>query len=176
MLEKRLEELIRSKSPYLAVKKIEHSNLIFEERVLLQCRHCSKHKVVWTCPPNLPDIDFRKLFSEYDNALIVYCKIPFTEDTFDIVRVDSSNLLHRTLLEAEKFLWGNDHPLAVSFIAGSCKLCTNGCDPHGCRQPTLARIPLEATGVNVVKSLESINLTISFPPKDNLYRLGLLLW
>jgi len=161
---------------YLGAKMIEPSDLVFEERVHLQCLSCPHYGVNWTCPPKIPDLDYRKLILEYDNALLVYCKMPFTKENFTIVRRKSTNLLHRTLLAAEKLLWENNYPLAISFIGGSCKLCTQGCDQRRCRQITLARIPLEATGINVVKSAEKVSLTINFPPKDYLYRVGLLGW
>lgn len=169
-------ELIKSRSPYLDAETIESSKLVFEERVLLNCFHCSRYKVNWTCPPKIPDIDYRKLICEYDNVLLVYCKMPFRNKKMDIVRKNSTNLLHRALLEAEKFLWDNNYPLAISFIGGSCKLCDQGCDQHNCRQPTLARIPIEATGINVTKSLKNVGLTVTFPPNDYLYRVGLLVW
>ena len=175
-MKKKLIELIKSKSPYLDAMTIDSSNLVFEERVHLNCFHCHRYKVNWTCPPRIPDIDYRKAILEYDNMLLVYCKMPFTKEKFDIVRRDSTNLLHRALLDAEKLLWENNYPLAVCFIGGSCKLCAQGCDPDRCRQPTLSRIPIEAAGINVVKSAESLGLKISFPPKDCIWRVGLLLW
>jgi predicted metal-binding protein len=175
-IKKRLIALIKSKSPYLDAKTIDCSGLFFEERVLLNCFHCIRYNVNWTCPPNIPDIDYRKLILEYDNALMVYCRMPFAEKKLDIVRRDSTNILHRALLDAERFLWEHNYPLAKCFIGGSCKLCAQGCDPHRCRQPGLARIPIEAAGVNVVESAKNIDLNITFPPKDYLYRVGLLLW
>ena len=175
-MEKRLTELIKSTSPYLGAEVIELSEIVFEERVLLNCFHCPRYKVNWTCPPKIPDVDYKKIIQEYDNGLLAYCKMPFTKQKMEIVRRDSTNLLHRALLAAEKLLWDNNYPLAISFIGGSCKLCAQGCDPDRCRQPSLARIPIEATGVNVAKSVESIGLKIDFPPEEYLYRVGLLLW
>lgn len=175
-LKKKLIELIKSKSPYLDATEMDCTKLVFEERVLLNCFHCARRGVNWTCPPNIPDVDYGKLLSEYDNVLLVYGKIPFTKEKMNIIRRDSTNLLHRALLDAEQLLWENDYPLAMCFIGGSCKLCTQGCDESRCRQPTLARIPLEATGINVVKSAANVGLSISFPPKDYLYRVGLLVW
>ena len=175
-MKKELARCIASKSPYLNVRTIESSDLVFEERVLLNCFHCQRYKVNWTCPPKIPSVDYKKLILEYDNMFLVYCKINFTKDSMEVVRINSTNILHRALLNGEKFLWDNNYPLAISFIGGSCKLCSDGCDAHGCRQPTVARIPIEAGGINVVKSLDNVGLTITFPPKDYLYRVGLLLW
>lgn len=121
-------------------------------------------------------MDYQKLISEYENLVLVYCKMPFSKEKFESVRSESSVLLHRTLLAAEKLLWDNNYPLAISFIGGSCKLCTEGCDQFTCRQPTLARIPLEAAGINVIKSAKNVGLSITFPPKGYLYRVGLIGW
>lgn len=176
MLNQKVADLIESQSQYLKAKSIDKTQLVFEERVRLNCFQCARYGVNWTCPPKLPDIDYQKMILEYQDALLVYCKVPFTEDKLDIVRRDSTNVLHRALLAAEKLLWENDRPLAVSFIGGSCKLCAQGCDPHKCRQRKLARIPIEATGVNVSKSVKDEELQIVFPPKNFFYRVGLLLW
>ena len=175
-MERKLVELIQSQSEFLGSEMIEPSMLVFEERVRLQCFHCSKYGVNWTCPPKIPDIDYRQLILEYDHTLLVYCRMSFTKENFTTVRRDSTNLVHRTLLEAEKRLWENNYPLAISFIGGSCKLCVQGCDPHRCRHPTLARIPIEATGVNVIKTAATVGLSIDFPPQDYLFRVGLLGW
>jgi predicted metal-binding protein len=175
-LRKKLIELVKAKSEYLDVVPIGTADLVFEERVLLNCFHCQRYKVNWTCPPHIPDLDYRKLICEYENALVVYCKMPLKKGKMAVLRRESTNILHRALLSAEKLLWENNYPLAVSFIGGSCKLCAEGCDPHGCRQPTLARIPVEAAGINVVKTLAGKGIDIVFPPNDYLYRVGLLLW
>lgn len=171
-----LMDLISSQSPSLDTKVIESSQLVFEQRVSLSCFHCERYGVNWTCPPKIPSLDYRRLFSEYDDALLVYCRSPFNKRNMSVVRRDSTNLVHRALLVAEKFLWDNDHPLAVGFIGGSCKLCNQGCAGDRCRQPTLARIPLEATGVNVVKTTQKVGVVITFPPKNYFYRVGLLFW
>ena len=70
----------------------------------------------------------------------------------------------------------NNNSLAISFIGGSCKLCKNGCGKERCNNPGMARIPLEATGVNVIKTLENIGIKVQFPIKDRFYRYGLIAW
>ena len=175
-MQDRLIELAKRSSHFMGATPIIFSNLVFEERVLLNCFHCKRYGVNWTCPPKIPDIDYEKILGEYDSLLLFWCEIPFEEHTFEIVRYESTNLLHRTLLEAEKFLWEKNHSMAISFIGGSCKLCAQGCGEEVCRQPQLARIPLEGIGVNVVKSAKNVGINIIFPPKKYLYRVGLLGW
>ena len=136
-------------------------NFFFEERVKLKCFHCKRYDENWMCPPNIPELDYPQILSEYNNRILVWHK---TEDRL-------SNVLHHALLEAEKLLWNSNYPLAVSFIGGSCKLCDE-CPDIGCSKPDLARIPLEAIGVNVIKTS---GLPIVFPSKE-IYRVGLLVW
>ena len=177
-MEERLIEFARSKSEYLHAKAVSLNDIVIEERVRLQCFHCEKYNVKWTCPPKIEKFDFKKLFAEYSNAMIVYCEIPYSNDVeYAKVRNDSTNLLHRTLLDMEKFLYENNESLGISFIGGSCKLCKNGCSTEKCRLPHMARIPLEATGVNVIKLIKStLNMDVVFPLTGKMYRFGLLLW
>lgn len=177
-MKNKLIEFAKNKSEYLYAEKVSLENIIIEERVKLQCFHCEKYNVKWTCPPKIDKFDFPKLFEEYSNAMIVYCKIPYSNDIeYTKVRNDSTNLLHRTLLGMEKLLYENNESLSISFIGGSCKLCENGCSSEKCRLPHMARIPLEATGVNVIKLIKStLDMDIVFPLDKHMYRFGLILW
>ena len=66
--------------------------------------------------------------------------------------------------------------MCLSYIGGSCRLCKSGCGKDRCNNPYLARIPLEATGVNVVESARKYGISIEFPVKEFLIRIGLILW
>lgn len=150
--------------------------LVFEERVKLNCFYCKNYNLNWKCPSRTPTVDYRKLMGEYGQGAFVKIELAFTEDTFSEIRTRSTNDLHRALLKLEKYLWERGYPLATSFIGGSCKLCKNGCGKERCNHPYAARMPLEAAGVNVVKSAEKYGISIVFPPREKLSRLGLLLW
>ena len=41
---------------------IDPEKLIFEENVKMNCFYCGKYNNNWKCPPNLPDIDYKKRF------------------------------------------------------------------------------------------------------------------
>jgi len=130
------------------------NEIIFEERVKLNCFHCKHYNHKHTCPPKVRAFDFEKVFGEYDNAIVVKITMTyFTEDEYDSVRSSPTNRLHKKLLELERILWDKNYPLAISFIGGSCKLCKDECDKERCRFPYKARIPWEATGANLVKTL-----------------------
>ena len=150
---------------------------IFEECVKMNCFYCGKYGRNWRCPPNLPDIDYPRMFSEYDEGLFV----SFTFDVkdkghFESIRTESSVTLHKTLLQLEKWLYYHNMSTAISFGAGSCKLCKGGCGKDRCNNPYMSRSPLEATGVNIVKTAKKFGVDIVFPTEDELMRLGLILW
>ena len=155
---------------------VDTKDLVFEERVKMNCYYCGKFNNNWRCPPNLPKIDYKKMMDEYDSCACIYVRLPFTSDNYTEVRNESSVVLHKGMLEAEKLLWNNNNSTAISFIGGSCKLCKNGCGKEKCNNPYASRTPVEATGINIVTTLEKYNLTIVFPPKDYMLRCGLLLW
>lgn len=115
------------------------------------------------------------MVSEYDNGALIYLDLPY-ESNYEDVRSESSILLHKILLELEAYLYQNNNSIALSFIGGSCKLCKNGCDNKGCRQPYKSRSPVEAIGINIIKSAEKYGIKINFPPNGSMVRIGLLLW
>lgn len=167
---------VNEKGYNLQGSTIDSSKLIFEERVKMNCFYCGKYNVSWKCPPKMPDIDYRKMLDEYGSAAFIYVKQPLEGKDYNLVRNDSSLQLHRGLLACERWLWEKDNSMAISFIGGSCKLCKNGCAPDRCANPYLSRSPIEALGINVVKSAELFGIQINFPPKEFMMRVGLLLW
>ena len=149
-------------------------DIIFEERVKLLCaNNCERYGTKLTCPPYLPDIDFEKAIKEYDQGLLVIVKRE--SEFFETNRNESTNSLHKILLKLEKEAFDDDYFFSTSFIGGSCKLCAECGDV--CKQPKYSRIPFEATGANIVKTLEKYNLFINFPAEKNnyYYRIGLFL-
>lgn len=155
---------------------VNSADLIFEERVKMNCYYCGKFNNNWRCPPNLPKIDYKKMVEEYDNCACIYVKLSFTSDNYNEIRAESSVVLHKGMLEAEKLLWNNNNSTALSFIGGSCKLCKNGCGRDKCNNPYYSRTPVEATGINIVTTLDKYDFHIVFPPKDYMIRCGLFLW
>jgi len=155
---------------------MDPNDLVFEERVKLNCFYCKYYNTHWKCPPKIPPIDYRKVVSEFEHGAFVKIELPFSENDFSEIRIRSTNDLHRGLLKLEHYMWEHNHPLSVSFIGGSCKLCKNGCGTERCNNPYQARMSMEGAGINVIKSLEKYGLHIVFPPKNRLTRVGMLLW
>lgn len=171
-----IQKYASEKFPLANVVGINTDDLVFEELVKLNCFYCARRGTNWKCPPNIPDLDYKKVFSEYDRAAFVYNRLSFNKATYSDVRTESSVLLHKTLLYLEEYLFSHGASTCASFTGGSCKLCKNGCGKEHCNNPGLARMPLEASGVNVVKSAKKYGIPIEFPVKDSIIRIGLLLW
>lgn len=160
----------------IEIVQIKPIDLVFEENVKMNCFYCGKYNSNWRCPPKLPDVNFQKMMTEYENGVFVIVKLKFDDTNYEYVRSESSTSLHKILLDLEKKLWDINSSTAISLIGGSCKLCKNGCGKEKCNNPYSSRSPIEATGVNVVKSAGKYGINIIFPPKEYLMRIGLLLW
>ena len=86
----------------------------------------------------------------------------YKEKNFEEIRRETSIVLHKALLESERFFYQHNIPMAISFIGGSCKLCKDGCGKDRCNNPYMARSPLESIGVNVVTSALNKGKEIKF--------------
>lgn len=156
---------------------INPKELIFEENTKMNCFYCGKYNNNWRCPPHLPDIDYPKMVQEYDFGLFVYLTYQINNaEEYSSIRNESSVALHKLLLSLEKWMWNHNCSNAISFTAGSCKLCKNGCGKDKCKNPYMSRSPLEAIGVNVIKSARKYGIDVRFPTDKKLMRIGLLLW
>lgn len=176
-MKNKIIDFLKKINSQVKILEIKNSDIIFEERVKLKCFHCEHFNHKHTCPPAFPELDYQHMITkEYNNAMILYIKMPVNKEHFEEIRSKSTNVLHKVLLEAEKFLYDNNHSLAISFLGGSCKLCKNGCNPEKCNNPLCARIPMEALGINVIKTMKNSGIDIKFPITNEISRYGLLLW
>lgn len=172
-----LQREASKKYPAAELFHADPSRFYFEERVRMNCFYCKNYNLNWKCPPRIPDIDYQKMMQEFQFGAFVKIELPFNEYNFQDIRNRTTNELHQVLLYLERFLWDHDYPMALSFLGGSCKLCKGGCGKERCNNPYLARVPLEATGVNVIKTVEEqTGIHLLFPPQNTLKRVGMLLW
>lgn len=169
-------DFVREKGFEIYGCQIDSSKLVFEERVTMNCFYCEKYGNNWRCPPKIPSIDYKKMMEEFDNIMFIYIKMSLENENYAQVRNESSIKLHRALLECEQWLYNHNNSTSLSFIGGSCKLCKNGCAQDRCANPYYSRTPVEALGINVVKSAELCGIEIKFPPTEYMMRIGLLLW
>lgn len=167
---------IQEMYPMIQGKEINLNDIVFEERVKMNCFYCGRYNSNWRCPPKIPDVDYKKMISEYDNRAFIYVNMPLNGHDYNKIRTESSVYVHRALLQCEKWLFQHNNSTALAFIGGSCKLCKNGCAPGKCANPYESRSPVEALGINVVKSAENVGIDISFPAQECMVRIGLLLW
>ena len=172
-----IKEILNQINPSLFIYQIDFDKFVFEERVRLKCYNCKRYNVNWTCPPNIPNLDYKKILREYENMSVIVNAREIAEfSDMDAIRISSTNELHKAMLKVEKRLWTRNEVMALSFIGGSCKLCKTGCGKEKCSNPTMARIPFEALGVNVLKTVQNIGINVSFPVEKQLLRIGLLVW
>ncbi len=172
-----LLEYLKEIAPTAEAVFMDPKQAVFEECVKMNCFYCGKYGRNWRCPPNLPDIDYPKMFAEYDEGMFVYNTYDISDKSqYDHIRNESSVNLHKTLLQLEKWFYNHNSSTAISFGAGSCKLCKTGCGKDRCNNPHMSRSPIEATGVNIVKTAKKFGVDIVFPTENRLMRIGLVLW
>lgn len=172
-----LIEFMKSKCDMAEGVFIDPKDLVFEENVKMNCFYCGKYNSNWRCPPNLPDIDYPRMVAEYTNGLFVVLQYEIaSKEEFTFIRNESSIVLNKLLLSLEKWMWDHNSSTVISFGGGSCKLCKGGCGKEKCNNPYMSRSPIEAIGINVVKSARKYDIDIRFPTNEKLMRVGLLLW
>jgi len=160
------------------VKIINPKDIVVDIRARFKCRSCKRYGKKCTCPPNIPDVAFfKELFSSYHFGLIVCIKRKVKQKKWKEVGRESSMALHKILLKLEQHAFNRGCIFATSFIGGSCKLCSSETCSLPCKDSAQSRIPLEATGVNVVETCRRLNIDITFPVSLNkvFWRIGLLL-
>ena len=192
-----LQDILKAQYPLLEAVEIRSEDLVFEERVRLKCFQCSNYRKKWTCPGNLTQLDFRKIISEYEHLAVVSLKRSAVSNQESGVSGQQSavsnqqsgvsnqesavwyreagNELHRAMLYLETEMMKRNNALAQSFIGGSCELCEGGCPADKCAHPEQARVPWDATGCNVVRTLANIGIHVDFTGKD-ICRYGLFVW
>ncbi len=171
-----LKEILQEKYPEMEVREIQYEDIVFEERVRLKCCHCKNYKEKWTCPGKLPELDYRKIISEYAHMAVLIGKVPMKGNVTQEQFREAVVKLHKAMLYLEGELFKRNNAMAESFIGCSCQLCEEGCAAEKCRHPEQARVPWDATGCNVVKTLERIGVKVEFPAKEYIYQYGLFVW
>lgn len=156
---------------------IDPKTLTFENKVREMCKSCKRYDYKATCPPHTESVEYyEKTLKEYEKGVIYYNTFECADlAEWEKVGKESSLSIHHYLLKVREKLFSEGHYSVILFGAGSCKLCPNDC-AFPCRQPQRAIVPLEGTGVNVVKLMKENGIEVTFPVKNIIYRIGLVLY
>lgn len=182
---------------------ITSSAVVVEERIGLKCRTgCPSYGTSLSCPPYAPGIGvFRRMLAEYAYVLVIRFVSQVRADetilhalmknrydpavapelrdrTMEYMDAlnQESRRIHDLMLGLERIAFQAGMPFALAFTPDSCDLCKKCNVKNGiCLHPEKFRYPLEAVGINVIKTAAYAGIQIQFPcpiPPD---RIALLL-
>ncbi len=118
------------------------------------------------CPPYVGEVaNLKKEILNYSDAILIYSHDSIDNPDDKEQYYISADRLHEIILASEQACndWGFKQTKGL--IAGHCRLC----EPCGaslsllnCINPMESRMSLEAAGIDVIKTCESINEPITF--------------
>ena len=178
-----------------AARIIPSNWVVIDERVRLKCEvpRCAGYGQYLTCPPYVMSVEaFSKIRSSYKWGLLVQVEAKDIDSTDkDKGRINRTILkenrkLHRSfklkLLEiveaVESAAFKKGMRFATGLVGGSCVLCERCVDDKSsqvCRHPFRARPPMEAVGIDVVKTAQNAGLPIHLSSSKNVVWTGLIL-
>jgi predicted metal-binding protein len=186
---------IARKNGATAARIIPAKMVVIDERVRLKCEvpRCAGYGRYLTCPPYVMPVDiFREVLSRYKWCLLVQVEakdinsMDKGKGRIDHTILKENKELHRPFrlkllqiveaVEAAAFKKGLY--LAAGFIGGSCVLCdecVNEKTSEVCRHPFRARPPMEAVGINVIRTVKKAGLSIQLSSSKNVIWTGLVL-
>ncbi len=178
-----------------AAKIIPATSVVIDERVRFKCEvpRCAGYGQFLTCPPHVMSVDtFKKVLSHYKWGLLVQVEAKDIDSTDKSKRrIDQTILmkyrdLHRPFkvelleivgeVESEAFKKG--FRFASGLVGGSCVLCERCVDgkfSRRCRHPFRARPPMEAVGIDVIKTAQNVGLPIHLSSSKDVLWTGLVL-
>jgi predicted metal-binding protein len=180
--------------------QIEYKDIYFDPKVQEMCISpsfkCPFYGHSWSCPPNSPYLqkaletytDFYLIYSMFDLESYVREEIERTnrsefyiKNTFLLTKSFDSNDLE---IEFEKFLsqYDKKYKKRILLYDGTCKYCkimnVGSCtfdSGSPCRFPQEKRFSMEATGIEVISTVQKLKnkLGIEYPSNKYSYRFGL---
>ncbi len=179
-----------------------HAKIISARKVAVDARAnfkclvplCSSYGRHLLCPPNVIRAEeFEKVLNLYHHALIIQVQADFDsrdktdrrlsrEVCEDIERKTGSvrfqRRLHKLVNEVEAYAFKNGYRFAAGLIGGECSLCDD-CTAlergRKCKHPFQARPPMEAVGIDVVKTCANSGLRVALSSKEKVMWTGLVL-
>jgi predicted metal-binding protein len=150
--------------------------LIFDIKVCEACKSCKRYGLTGCCPPDIGTFEYyKKLLKSYSYGKVFIEKyvVDNPENWKEIGRTSSVEL-HKVLLKERQNLLNKGHYFNIILGGGSCKYCEKCSIP--CKLPQFRAIPIEATGIHVVATLDKMGMFIKFPVKKTFYRVGVILY
>ena len=186
---------IALKAGATSAKIIPSERVVIDERVRLKCEvpRCSGYGRFLTCPPHVMSVDaFSRIRSGYRWGLLVQVEAKNIDSTDKGKgRIDRAILkenrelhypfkrkLHEIVEAVESAAFKKGMRFATGFVGGSCVLCERCVSEefsNACRHPFRARPPMEAVGIDVVKTAENAGLPIHLSSSKNVLWTGLVL-
>lgn len=137
-------------------KIIDTKNIVFDSRSFLKCRFgCSRWGNYWTCPPYLdmsPE-KFQDAFEKYNKAIIIQTADPKKGQEIT-VKIEKEAMISNQCMFA--------------FAMVLCVWCEECAHPEPCRHPHMARPSMDAYGIDIGKTVETIGLQVNFDEKGEL--------
>jgi predicted metal-binding protein len=178
-----------------AARIIPSDSVVVDERVRLKCEvpRCAGYGQFLTCPPHVMSVDaFTRIRSRYKWGLLVQVEAKNIDSTkkgkgrINQTILKENKKLHRPfklkLLEiveaVESAAFKQGMRFAAGLVGGSCVLCeecVKDKSSKACRHPFRARPPMEAVGIDVVKTAGNAGLPIHLSSSKNVLWTGLVL-
>ncbi len=139
-----------------AARILPTDQIVFDPRSHLKCRFgCSRWGNFWTCPPclDLSQEQFMEAFARYQTAILIQSKGPKISQDVTLA------------IEKEAML---SYGRTFSFAMVLCVACEECAHPDPCRYPHLARPSMDAYGIDIGKTVESLGFTVEFDKEGKL--------
>ncbi len=178
-----------------AARIIPSKQVVIDGRVRLKCEvpKCAGYGQYLTCPPYVMSVDtFSRILSGYKWCVLVQVEAKDI-DSMDKGKgrinqaiLKENRKFHRSfklkLLEVveavESAAFKKGMRFATGLVGGSCVLCEQCVDDKSsdaCRNPFRARPPMEAVGIDVIKTAQHAGLPIHLSSSKNVIWTGLVL-
>ncbi len=186
---------IALKAGATAARIIPSNKVVIDERVRFKCEvpKCAGYGQYLTCPPYVMSVDaFSRILSCYKWACLAQVEAKDidskdkSQSRINQAILKESRELHRNfklkLLEVveavESAAFKKGMRFAAGLVGGSCVLCERCVDEKSsdaCRHPFRARPPMEAVGIDVIKTAQNAGLPIYLSSSKNVVWTGLVL-
>jgi predicted metal-binding protein len=186
---------IALKAGATAAKIVPSGRVVIDERVRLKCEvpRCSGYGRFLTCPPHVMSVDaFSRIRSGYKWGLLVQVEAKNIDSTdkckggISKAILKENKKLHypfklkllKVVEAVESAAFKKGMRFAAGLVGGSCVLCEQCVIDkfsNVCRHPFRARPPMEAVGIDVVKTAQNAGLPIHLSSSKNVVWTGLVL-